>query len=163
MLTHWKKLNNPDYLGAYAFERGEEKAVTIKGVTRETVTGAEGKKTEETVLHFSQAVKPLILNSTNAKIIEKMLKTPYIEEWIGGNIILVVREVKAFGETVDAVRVKPERVTGICEACGKPIEATGKMGGREVAEYTRQKFGKALCAECVKRGSVNHGQRNGPV
>lgn len=151
MQTHWKKLNNPDYIGAYAFERGEEKIVTIKEVTRETITGTGGQKSEETVVHFTQNVKPLILNSTNAKIIEKVLKTPYIEEWKGGNIVLVVRQVQAFGEMVDAVRVKMERVADVCEACGKRIEAAGEMGGKEVAEYTRKKFGKALCADCVKK------------
>ena len=149
MLTHWKKLNNPDYLGAYAFDRGEEKIVTIKNVTRETVTGAEGKKSDETVVHFTQDVKPLILNSTNAKMIEKILKTPYIEEWAGGNLVLVVREVRAFGELVDAVRVKMERIMDVCEICGQQVEAAAGMDGKAVALYTRQKYGKVLCAACA--------------
>ena len=45
-LTHWKKLDNPDYIGAYAFQPGEEKTLTIKNVRREVVVGAEGKKEE---------------------------------------------------------------------------------------------------------------------
>ena len=36
-LTHWKKLNNPDYLGAYAFQPGEEIIATIGSVGRETI------------------------------------------------------------------------------------------------------------------------------
>ena len=152
MLTHWKKLNNPDYIGAYAFERGEEKVVTIKEVTRETVTGPEGKKSEETVVHFLQDVKPLILNATNAKGIAKLLKTPYIEEWKGGNIVLVVREVKAFGDTVDAVRVKLERIEAVCDECRKPVEAAGNLSAAEVAAYTRGKFGRVLCSTCAKGG-----------
>ena len=39
MLTHWKKLTNPDYLGAYAFDKGEEKTATIARVGREIVMG----------------------------------------------------------------------------------------------------------------------------
>ena len=35
--THWKKLTNPNYLGSYAFQPGEEKTVTIKEVKRELV------------------------------------------------------------------------------------------------------------------------------
>ena len=152
-MTHWKKLNNPDYLGAYAFERGEEKVATIRDVTRETITGAEGKKAEETVVHFMQQdIKPLILNSTNAKTIERLLKTPYIEEWTGGNIVLVVREVKAFGETVDAVRVKLERIGETCTVCGKHIDAAGEMTGSQIAAYTRSKYGKTICAKCAKEG-----------
>lgn len=151
MLTHWKKLNNPDYLGAYAFDRGEEKIATIERVDRETIVGAEGKKSEETVVHFAQHdIKPLILNSTNAKMIARVLDTPYIEEWTGGSIVLVVREVKAFGETVDAVRVKMERIADICAACGQRIEATDKMSAKQVAAYTRSKFGRPLCVKCAK-------------
>ena len=40
--THWKKLNNPDYLGSYAFQPGEEKTVTIKEVKREMVFNPSG-------------------------------------------------------------------------------------------------------------------------
>ena len=32
--THWKKLNNPDYLGAYALEPGQELVATIKVVEK---------------------------------------------------------------------------------------------------------------------------------
>lgn len=155
-LTHWKKWNNPAYLGAYAFEPGQEMVVTIDNVRREIVTGPEGKKSEETVVHFSQDVKPMILNVTNAKTISAVLKTPYIEEWTGGNIVLVVRDVKAFGETVPAVRVKLERIGDICEECGKPIEAAGGMDSKAVAAYTRQRFGRTLCAECAK--GAKHGK-----
>lgn len=153
MLTHWRKYCNPNYLGSYAFQPNEEKVVTIKDVTREMVTGAEGKTSEETVVHFSQDCKPLILNSTNARMIEKLLKTPYVEQWKGGNVVLVVRQVKAFGDVCDAVRVKPERIGEVCENCRKPIEAAGSMSNREIAAYTRQKFGKVLCAECAKKAS----------
>ncbi len=158
MLTHWKKLNNPDYLGAYAFDRGEEKLATIKEVRRETITGAEGKKSEETVLYFTQpGLKPLILNSTNAKAIEKLFKTPYIEEWSGKSIALVVREVKAFGDIVDAVRVKLERLS-VCQKCGKRIEAAGNMSAQEVEQYTKNKFSMALCADCAKKLKGSNGQ-----
>ena len=66
--THWKKYTNPNYLGAYAFQPGEEKTVTIKEVKREAVQNQSG--TEEcTVAHFVEDVKPLILNKTNCKTI----------------------------------------------------------------------------------------------
>ena len=65
--THWKKLENPDYIGAYAFQPNEEKVVTIKTVKREMITGADGKREECTVVHFVENEKPLILNATNGK------------------------------------------------------------------------------------------------
>ena len=111
MATHWKKLTNPNYLGAYAFDQGEEKTVTIDSVTEETVTGHDGKDSDCMVLHFREPdAKPMILNRTNAKTIEKIAGTPYIEEWAGLKIILVVRTVSAFGSEVDAVRVKLKKV-----------------------------------------------------
>ena len=111
MATHWKKLTNPNYLGAYAFDQGEEKTVTIESVSEEPVTGSDGREADCMVLHFKELnVKPMILNRTNAKTIEKITGTPYIEEWKGQKIILVVRTVTAFGSEVDAVRVKLKKV-----------------------------------------------------
>ena len=86
--THWKKLTNPDYIGAYAFQPGEEKTVTISTVGVETVLGAEGRKEDCTVVRFEGDVKPLILNATNSKTIQKVLQSPYIEDWAGRSIQL---------------------------------------------------------------------------
>lgn len=152
MLTHWKKLTNPDYLGAYAFQPGEEKTVTIASVGRELVTGAEGKQEECIVARFQEAdVKPMILNATNCKAIAKLYKTAYIEEWAGKRVTVRVQAVRAFGETVDALRVKPQLppAAPICEACGKAIAPYGSMDAAALAAYTRQKYGRPLCSECA--------------
>jgi hypothetical protein len=109
--THWKKLTNPDYLGAYDFAEGEERIVTVKEVKREAVTGPDGKKEECTVCHFIEPYKPMILNVTNAKTITRLSETPYIENWTGKSFKIVVAKVKAFGDIVDALRIKPEKVT----------------------------------------------------
>lgn len=152
MGTHWKRLTNPDYLGAYAFDQGEEKIVTIDHVSEETVKGTDGREDSCMVLHFrDKNVKPLILNRTNAKTIERLAESPYIEDWEGRSIILVVRTVSAFGSEVDAVRVKLEKVSGVCEDCGRRVTAAGGMSAGKVVEYTRDKFGSVLCAECAKK------------
>lgn len=155
--THWKKLTNPDYLGAYAFEPGEEKTLTIADVRREMVTGAEGKKEDCTVVYFQEAgIKPMIFNHTNCKTVERLYKTPYIEEWAGKRVILCVRQVRAFGETVDAVRVKPEKPKAqaaaplICADCGKEIQGFNSLPPAQVAEITARKYGRPLCSECGK-------------
>jgi hypothetical protein len=51
----------------------------------------------------------MIINKTNAKIITKILDTPYIEHWAGKSIIIYAAKVRAFGETVDALRVKNQK------------------------------------------------------
>lgn len=111
MSTHWKKLTNPDYLGAYDFQQGEERIVTIKMVKREHVTGSGGKKEECTVAHFEEKYKPMILNSTNCKAISKLFESPYIEDWTGKSVKIVVSKVNAFGDVVDALRIKSEKIT----------------------------------------------------
>lgn len=156
-LTHWKKLDNPDYIGAYAFQPGEEKTVTIKFVRREMVTGPDGKKEECTIVHFYENEKPLILNATNAKMIEKHAETPYIERWADVRIILVVERVKAFGEMMDAVRVskkKPPKIAKAvppCHDCKQAITGYGKQNAEEFAAYTKGVFGVPVCYACGQK------------
>jgi hypothetical protein len=111
-LTHWKKLTNPNYIGAHDFQPGQELTVTIESISQEMVKHFDGTKVEEgacTVAKLKGAKKPLILNKTNCKIISRNLDTPYIEQWPGKTIILYVAKVRAFGETVEAIRVKSSK------------------------------------------------------
>lgn len=105
--THWKKLVNPDYLGSYSLQPGEEKILTIKEIKRDKVVGIGGKKQECTICFFIENEKPMILNRLNSKIITKIYGTPYIEDWKGKKIQIYVDKVDAFGETVDALRIRP--------------------------------------------------------
>lgn len=149
--THWKKYSNPDYIGAYAFQPGEEKTLTITTVGREMVMGAEGRKEECTVVHFDGGEKPMILNATNGKTIQKVLGTPYVEEWSGRAIVLGVETVSAFGERVEAVRVKKKQAApqADCAECGQAIKGAGKFTGAQIAAASVKKYGRPLCMECA--------------
>lgn len=157
--THWKKLHNPDYLGSWALQPGQDIVVTIRSAAEETVTGADGKKEDCMVMRFVENdVKPMIVNSTNAKMIQKVLKTPYIEDWAGRKIQLYVESVKAFGDVVDAIRVRPylPKVTepdAKCADCGNRIGAAGTMNPVQMAAYTQKKYGRPLCAECATKAA----------
>lgn len=107
-MTHWKALQNPAYLGAYSLQPGEEPVYTIANICAEIVTGPDGKQEECTVAHFSENVKPMILNATNCKTIAKMYKTPYIDGWKGKKIRIYATTVRAFGEEVEALRIRPK-------------------------------------------------------
>ena len=151
--THWKKWNNPNYLGSYAFQPSEEKTVTIKEVKREIVQNQNGKE-ECTVAYFVEDVKPLILNTTNCKTISKVWGTPYVEDWAGRKITLKVKRISAFGEMVDAVRVASERPAEekfICEQCGRELWPAAGKTAEAIANATRQKFGKIMCIDCAKK------------
>lgn len=154
-LTHWKKLTNPDYLGAYALEPNQDLIVTIKSVSNEVVTGTDGKRETCSVMSFMENVKPMVLNATNSKTIAKLFKTPYIEEWSGRKIQLYVQTgVKAFGDVVDAIRVRPflpvEKELR-CADCGAKIEGNGKSTAEVIAKYTLSHYGRMLCNECGKK------------
>jgi hypothetical protein len=104
--THWKVLQNPDYIGAYWLPPGEDVTVSIDYVVREVITGTGGKKEECTVAHL-QGVKPFILNATNCKTIAKLYGN-YIEDWAGKQITLFATTTKMGGETVECLRIRPK-------------------------------------------------------
>lgn len=103
--THYKTLMNPDYIGAYSLNEGEDLTVVIAHVAREVITGTGGKKEECTVAHLKNQ-KPMILNSTNQKSIAK-LYGPYIEDWAGKPITLFASTTKLAGDTVECLRIRP--------------------------------------------------------
>lgn len=159
MPTHWKKLTNPNYLGAYSIENGQDLILTIKYVQEEKVIGTDGKKDDCVVCHFAENAKPMILNATNMKTITKLYKTPYIEEWSGKKIQIGVEKVKAFGDVVEALRVR-NRIPSVqpsslpkCEICGKDIQPLSSMTAEQVAVYTKSKYRQALCSACATKKS----------
>lgn len=158
MKTHWKKLTNPDYLGAYSLDDPSKTIIlTIKSVNLERVTGPDGKKEECTVVHFAEpGVKPMICNRTNAKAITRVAGSAYIEDWIGVQIeIGIEHNVKSFGELVDALRVKPYKpvikATPKCSECGSELTAPQGKTIDWLARYTQQKYGRVLCAKCAEK------------
>lgn len=113
--THWKRLINPDYIGAYALNEGEDLTVRIEFVQVEEITGTGGKKELCTVAHLVKQ-KPMILNVTNSKSIAK-LYGPYIEDWAGQPITLFASTTRLAGETVECLRIRPK----VAERKAKPI------------------------------------------
>ena len=149
-MTHWKTLTNPNYIGSYAFQPGEEKIATISAAQNESVTGPDGKESMCIVVHFEEpGLKPLIMNKTNCKMMSK-LYSPYLEEWPGKGIIMAVQKVNAFGEVTDAVRIRPVKPV-CCEDCGKPIKPYGRKNAVELAKYTKDKYHRQLCAACANK------------
>lgn len=114
--THFKKLRNPNYLGAWDLmdENGQttNAVLTILETKKELVFDGKGGNEECVVLYFSES-KPMVMNATNLKTISKVLDSPFIEDWSGKKIEITVKKVKAFGEVHDALRIvnaKPNEV-----------------------------------------------------
>lgn len=105
--THYKKLKDVNYIGAFELmpEVGKtiEIVVKITAVNREELKNAE--KNQGLVLQL-EGQKPMIVNSVNAKAITKVAGTPFVEDWIGLYITLYVVKIRAFGESMEALRVR---------------------------------------------------------
>jgi hypothetical protein len=108
-VTHWKKLVSNLYIGAHDLQPGQELKITIKSVANEMVKGADGKEEQCVVARIEGAKKPMILNKTNMKIISKVLDSPYIEEWAGKSVIIYAAKISAFGERMEALRIKNQK------------------------------------------------------
>ncbi|MEG0889904.1 MAG: hypothetical protein RSH25_15675 [Bacteroides sp.] len=106
-MTHWKTQFNYKWLGAYCLPDGKDIILTIKEMKREEVAGTSGKKELLLVAYFHEAVKPMVVNKTNCKALEKLFKTPIIEDWSGKQMQVGASRVDAFGDKVDALRVRP--------------------------------------------------------
>ena len=113
--THWKRLINPEFIGAYSLAEGEDLTVRIDYVQVQEITGTGGKKEHCTVAHLVKQ-KPMILNVTNSKTIAK-LYGPYIEDWAGQKITLFASTTRLAGETVECLRIRPK----VAEHVAKPI------------------------------------------
>ncbi len=110
MNGHWKKQFNYDYLGSYSLDGKREMVVTVTKLDTDKVTGQQGRKEDCFVVFFKEFEKPMILNRTNAKAIEKVAGSGMVQDWVGCTLTLYVEKgVKAFGEVVDALRIKDKK------------------------------------------------------
>lgn len=102
-----ENLMNKKYFGEWNLpEDGSDMIVKIKDVKQEEIQSPTGGKEVKTVLYFEGDIKPMILNVTNMKRIASVVKSPYIDEWVGKKIQLYSEVVAAFGSTTKAVRVR---------------------------------------------------------
>lgn len=102
---HYKKYYDPRFVGSWDFEGKDEFSVTIKEIKVEELRTEDGTTANKPVLYFEKAKKGLCLNVTNAKIIAAKYGSD-TEAWIGKKITLYKTTCKAFGKTVDCVRVQ---------------------------------------------------------
>jgi hypothetical protein len=107
--THWRKVFLSDYLGSCDLEDGKDLKAVIKNVTVKEVKGTDGKAQERNVATFTDAnLKPMILNSTNCKLIKKFAKSVFINDWNNVPIQIYVKDdIKAFGEVTEGLRIRP--------------------------------------------------------
>jgi hypothetical protein len=108
-MTHWRELQDSDYLRAVDL-KGRDVTLTIEKVVGGKITGTGGKKSKKPLCYFKEGrdPKPLGLNSTNCKAIAAMYGDQ-VEQWSGKRITLYPTKTDFGGETVDCIRVRPQR------------------------------------------------------
>lgn len=104
---HWKKAFNSEYIGAADLQDYNDIVLTIKEVRFEQTRGTKEKEMKN-VAYFVENMKPMILNATNCKAVRKLAGgSNFINDWQNIRVTLYVeRNVKAFGETTDALRIR---------------------------------------------------------
>jgi hypothetical protein len=149
--THWKRLTNPDYIGAYWLPENQDVTVTIDFVVREIITGTGGKKEECTVAHL-KGVKPFILNNTNCKTISK-LYGPYIETWAGKQITLFATTTKLSGDTVECLRIRP-KVTLPVPKTISPERFDKAIAAIKAGTFTTDKLRDGFCLTAEQEAAL---------
>lgn len=110
MKTHWKKAFNKDYLGSHDLDEGKDLVAVIDHVEVREVKDAQGAS-KCNIAIFTTAIKPMILNVTNCKTVKAFAGSNYIEDWKQIPVTIYSRDVKAFGEVVEALRIREKQPT----------------------------------------------------
>ena len=115
-LTNYRNVYKSDHLGVIDLEeiteRKQRLIFTIDRVEQyanEKTVAVAGKRINANICYFKEDIKPLVLNSTNAKTLKMLSGSAHIEKWSGLIIELYIdATVKMKGDTVGGVRIKPE-------------------------------------------------------
>ncbi len=97
------------YLKASDAEEGDL-VLTIVRVKMETI-GQGAKAEQKPVVYFKEVEKGMVLNKTNAKMIEKIAKSDDTDNWPTVQVRVIATEVEFQGDLVMSLRVREARRT----------------------------------------------------
>ena len=161
--THWRKILEKDHLGSVDLDTGngeyKDITATIKEAVREKVKDMQSGEEEIClVLRFQEQYKPMIMNVTNAKMMQKLTNSKYIQDWAGVKIQIGTEKVKAFGEYHDALRIRgflpksdSKATIHKCSECEKEIKGTPQIKADALIAGTKKAYGVELCFDCAKK------------
>lgn len=131
-MDYRKMYDDKEHFYAYDLE-GRERTLEIARVVAGELTGEKNRKSKKPMVSFVGEPKKLALNKTNGKIIAKLYGKD-TEAWVGESITIYPTTTEFGGETVDCIRVRPERPSG-----GPGRQQTSrKAGSQRAAKDDRQ-------------------------
>ena len=152
----------PQYLGSWDCTEGEL-ILTIADFKEEVIEGDKGRKERKCIMYFAEKdVRPMVVNLTNRKMLAKLYHTTDSNKLKGKLVKIGTEKVRAFGAEHDALRIRPvvpaqastaQTVEIKCEECGKAVTAAYNMDASKLAEYTKAKFGRKICAACAEKAA----------
>lgn len=109
--NHYRKVFKSDHLGVADLEDylecGKRLIFTIKKVVQEYDVKVAGRVGNHNIAYFKEDIKPMVLNSTNSKVIKGFTGSSFVEDWNNVLVELFVDEsVKMKGEIVGGIRIK---------------------------------------------------------
>lgn len=107
---HYKLVSKSPYLASWDLNSENPKIVlTIDKVVQKMTEGLK-ENSKKNICYFKENVKPMIINTTNGKVISVLAGSKYVEDWSGLKIEITTKKVKAFGDEHDALRVSPKKI-----------------------------------------------------
>lgn len=153
MIDSWVKILDPNFINAELIgTEGAEMVVTIKDIDFAECYDEQTKQKVKKQTVFFEETKPLVLNKTNTKALKKLFSPNSDDpaDAVGHKVILRVEKVKAFGKTVDAIRIREFSETK-CSDCGKVILPWAGHSVSEIVEMGKKNCGRVLCVDCMKK------------
>ena len=113
--THYRKVFKSDHLGVADLEDMQEQKkrliFTIKEVKQEIGVTVAGRIGNHNIAYFKEKIKPLVLNSTNSKVVKSFCgNSSFIEDWTVVLVELYIDpSVKMKGDIVGGVRIRTKQ------------------------------------------------------
>ena len=96
--------------------------MTVEGCERHNVAKEGAEPEHKWCLTFAESDKPLVLNSTNIQLCERIFGSDDTDEWVGKKIVLYVDpNVSYGGKVVGGIRVRAPKKTAVAAVALKPI------------------------------------------
>lgn len=146
----WETVLDPNFINADLIgAAGSERVVTIDHVETDVeCNDPSGRGKNRVKAVFFQECKPMVLNSTNTKKLNKLFG-PDVKASYGKKILLRTEMVKVAGVPKNAIRIQEYNPVP-CQRCGQDIKPFAGKTIAQMVEYSKKNCkGQCYCVRCM--------------